>query len=135
MNTVSGGRTKWILLAGDAAALFLAVYSGFQFHGTEEVWATRLQFTFLPWLAAWLLAAYSLGLYEAQTARSWRQAWRVFLAAVLASPLAAVLRAAWLSSTAIPLFVLIMGLVSAFAILVWRMLYLALLARRFAANE
>jgi hypothetical protein len=48
---------------------------------------------------------------------------------LLAAPLATVLRAAWLGTAALPLLVLVMGLASALAILIWRVVYAAIVGR------
>lgn len=77
----------------------------------------------LPWFAAWLLIAPHLGVFDLNLVRELRQLWRPFWAMVLAAPMGGLLRAIWLGTTVIPLFVLIMGGISALALLTWRAIY------------
>ena len=123
-------RHQLILALGDALALFITVLLGFQSHQTEAVFWQRFSFTFFPWLAGWFLAAPLVGLYEVPQKNWLGQSGRVLYALVLASPLAAILRGAWLDMPALPLFALIMGASSAVALVVWRLLYVWLLAKR-----
>lgn len=120
-------RFPWLLTIGDALALAVVVFIGLRTH--EQASLTRLPFTWLPFLVAWLLAGWVVGAFDAQS--STRQILgRVLLGMLLASPLAVVLRAAWLGTSVLPLFVLIMGATSALGLLVWRTLYMWLLVRR-----
>lgn len=111
----------WRPLAGDALALLVVVIVGLRFHGETSL--ARLPFTYLPWLLAWLLAGLPLGLFASERFAFGALAGRTLWAMALASPLAAVLRAAWLGTGALPVFTLVMGLLSAVAVFVWRAFY------------
>jgi hypothetical protein len=76
--------------------------------------------TYVPLLAAWFLIAPYLGVYNLAWAGEFRQLWRPFWAMVLAAPFAAGLRGAWLGAVILPIFVVILGGISALAILAWR---------------
>lgn len=122
MHTRSAStQFDWRLLAGDALALLVVVIIGLRFHGESSL--ARLPFTFLPWLLAWILAGLPLGLFASEQPALGALAGRTLWAMALASPLAGVLRAAWLGTGALPVFVLVMGLLSTVAIFVWRAIY------------
>lgn len=115
----------WPVLIGDTLAYALVTALGFATHGllsTSPAW--RFLATFLPFLGAWLLAAFAVGAYRTATFISARQLWRPAIAALLAAPLGAVVRGAWLGAPVLPIFVGIMGVVSIAAVLAWRGLHL-----------
>lgn len=112
-----------ILLFGDTLTLALTTLIGFSFHGTLGSAGGRLLTTFLPSLAAWLLISPHLGAYDHQRAAQLREVWRPFWAAILSAPMAAWLRAIWLNTAVLPIFVVVLGGVNALAILVWRAIY------------
>ena len=115
-------KSTLVLIVGDAIVILLAVLLGLFFHQSEMT--VRLQYTFVPFLSAWLLAAWTLGLYSKPSLL------RVPLAAIFAAPLGAVVRAAWLGSTVIPIFAVVMAGVLTIGMLVWRTLFAFLVARR-----
>lgn len=114
-----------ILIAGDAIVILLMVMLGLSFHQSDA--ETRLLPNLLPFLAAWALAAGMLGQWNPP---SWRGLWRVVPAMLLAAPLGAILRAAWLSSMALPLFTFIIGVTLALGLIVWRAVYLLIWGRK-----
>lgn len=126
---------KWliILAAGDFLTIALVTIYGFASHNELNAGAARMLTTFLPLAIAWLAVAPFLGAYDRQRAMEVRQLWRPFWAMLLAAPLAAWLRGAWLNAPILPLFVLILGGVSALAILIWRGCFV-LIARRMSDN-
>ena len=132
-NYLLRGR-QWKLFVGDALALALAVFFGLQFHQLGEQVVQRFGYTFLPWTLAWLQSAPAFGLYR-QINFSAEQIGLVLWAMALASPFAAVLRAAWLGSSVMPLFTLIMGVVTALAIILWPLLYFNFLAKDLPTSE
>ena len=79
--------------------------------------------TYVPLCIAWLLVAPHLGVFDEARASDWRQLWRPFWAMVLAGPLAAWLRGAMLDAPIIPIFVVVIGGVSAASLLAWRAIY------------
>ena len=127
-------RNQISLMIGDALAIALAVIYGLQFHQLEGQIAQRFAYTFLPWLLAWLFSAAPLGLFNQNTFTT-RQIGLILWAMTLASPLAGLLRAFWLKGTVLPLFVLIMGSVTALSIIVWRLVYFRFLTKDISAGE
>lgn len=118
------------LFAGDALALAIITVIGFASHGeVGAAYLPRMLTTFLPLVAGWFLVAPWLGAFRTQAARDPRQLWRPPLAMALASPMAAVLRAAMLGTAALPLFTLILGASAALGMLVWRALWVVLSGR------
>jgi hypothetical protein len=122
-----------ILAAGDLLTIALVTIYGFASHNELSAGATRMLTTFLPLTIAWLAAAPFLGAYDRQRAMEVRQLWRPFWVMLLAAPLAAWLRGVWLNAPILPLFVFILGGVSALAILIWRGCF-ALIVRRMSFN-
>ena len=119
------------LAIGDAVCILLATAAGFAFHRELEASAaSRFAATFVPFLASWWLAAWLAGTYAPGRAGGRAGVVRVFAAAALAAPLASVLRAAWLGTAVIPVFVLVMGSVVGGLLLVWRLAAETVLARR-----
>lgn len=110
----------YLLIIGDALILGVVTLVGFASHGTLETAGQRILTTFGPLLAAWLLIAPHLGVYNRSILTDWRQLWRPFWAMVLAAPLAAFLRGAWLNAPILPVFVVVLGGTSAIALLAWR---------------
>jgi hypothetical protein len=90
----------------------------------------RLHFTLLPFALTWLIIATLLGLYAAPIAANAKQLWRVLLGMLLAAPLASLLRSAWLGTPFIPIFAVIMGATSLLGLLVWRLIYIFVIARK-----
>ena len=119
-------KRKFLLLIGDSIAILLVVLLGLSFHQSEV--ATRLQFTFFPFPGSWLLAAWAVRLYGRTLVFS--DLWRVPIAAVLAAPLGAVVRAAWLGSAAIPAFVAVMAGVLMIGMFILRMTLLFFATRK-----
>ncbi len=121
-------KVIWLII-GDAITLMLVTVYGFATHETLGTAGTRLLTTFIPLLVAWLLIAPYLGVYQLSLAGEFRQLWRPFWAMVLAGPFAAWMRAAWLGTAILPVFVVVLGGVSALALLAWRFLYWVILTR------
>jgi hypothetical protein len=116
---------RWLILLilGDTITFLLVTLFGFASHGTLDSAGLRLLTTFAPLLISWLLVAPHLKVYDYKVVIDYRQLWRPFWAMVLAGPMAAWLRGLILSAPIIPLFVIILGGVSAIAILFWRGLF------------
>jgi hypothetical protein len=123
MDRLNLSNDQKILALGDGLAIFFAVLVGFQNHETVSIFWQRYSFTFFPWLLGWFLTAPLLGLFEIENIINNLQIGKIVYAMSLATPMAAVLRAAWLGSSALPLFALIMGLASGLAIIIWRLIY------------
>ncbi|UCH60737.1 MAG: DUF3054 domain-containing protein [Anaerolineales bacterium] len=112
-----------VLIIGDTITLGLVTLYGFASHDELETAGLRLLTTFLPLVFAWILISPHLGLFDSQRLEEPRQLWRSFWAMVLAAPLAAWMRGAWLKTPIQPIFVVIIGGISALAILAWRSLF------------
>jgi hypothetical protein len=115
-------QTLW-LMAGDALTLILVTIYGFASHNELAAGGARMFTTFLPLLLAWLLMAPFLGVYDPERTGDPRQLWRPFWAMVLAGPMAGWLRGMLLGQPILPVFVLVIGGVSALALLLWRSIY------------
>ena len=110
------------LIAVDMLVLLVVTWLGFATHDrglADGRWLT----TFIPLVLSWFLAAPGLGLYRAGTADRVQDFWRPVLAAVLAAPLAVLLRAFWLQQTVIPIFGLVMIATTAAGMLFWRIVW------------
>jgi hypothetical protein len=118
-----------ILIAGDLLVLALVTAYGFASHNELGSAGWRMLTTFLPLLAGWLLAALPLGALDPLRASDLRQLWRPFWAMILAGPLAACLRGVWLETPIQPVFVVVLGGVSALALLAWRLVFWMLISR------
>jgi hypothetical protein len=124
-----------ILVIGDMIAIALVTGFGFATHGTLGSAGLRLLTTFVPLLFAWFAVAPFLGAYDLQRALKPSQLWRPFWAMVLAAPLAAWLRGAWLNAPILPIFVLVLGGFSSLGMLAWRAVYTLIFSKRLAASR
>jgi len=123
-----------LLIIGDVITLILVTVFGFSTHGELSTAGTRIFATLIPLLLAWFLAAPAIGAYNINWAVDLRQLWRPFWAMVLAGPLAAWMRGMWLGAPIIPIFVLVLGGISALAILTWRIIFWLLISQRKRAH-
>jgi hypothetical protein len=129
VNGIIHPQGKLFLLLGDTVVLALVTIYGFASHELLSSAGLRMLTTFLPLLIAWILVAPHLQAFDMERAGQTRHLWRPFWAMVLAAPLAAWLRGLWLGTPIIPVFVAVVGGISALALLVWRGLYLVLRRR------
>jgi len=113
-------KRRFILICGDILVFGLVTLFGFSSHQTVGTAGTRMLTTFIPLLVGWGLIAPFLGVYDPANAADWRQLWRPFWAMVLAGPMVGWLRGVWLDQVILPIFVVVLGGVSALAILAWR---------------
>jgi hypothetical protein len=90
--------------------------------------------TLIPLLIAWFLFAPFIGVYQLKYATSQSNLWRPFLAMILAAPLAAWIRGVLLGTPVIPIFVVVLGGVSALAILAWRLVFCLAVSRSRTAH-
>ncbi len=121
---------KIIIILGDIIAIAIVTVVGFVTHGeTGFSFLPRMAASFFPVSVSWFLIAPWLGLFNEQVIVNPKWLWRVPLAMFFAAPLAVILRATLLGAAALPLFTLILGLTSAFGMLIWRGLYLFLQKR------
>jgi hypothetical protein len=116
---------------GDAIALAIITVIGFATHGeTDLSFLPRMLTTFIPLLVSWFLIAPWLGLFDVRITSGPTQLWRPPLAMLLASPMAAILRATMLNTVALPLFTFILGGSAALGMLIWRGVWLWIDRRR-----
>ena len=129
MRPPLGGR--WLLPFGDAVIYALLTVFGFAFHQEIEAAASgRFLATYLPFLGAWFAAAGALGALDPERAVDPRQLWRPVVAVLVATPIAAVLRSAWLGTPPVTVFIVVMAGVSLVGLGVWRTAYLLVRRRR-----
>lgn len=119
-----------ILVVGDIVTLALVTFVGFASHGEAQTAGIRMLTTFIPLVIAWLLIAPHLKAFESQLTDDFTQLWRPFWAMVLAGPMAAWLRGVLLGTPVQPIFVVVIGGISALALLAWRGLFWAIIARK-----
>jgi len=120
-------QNRSILILGDIFALGLVIIIGFATHGeTDLSFLPRVAATFFPLLIGWFLLAPRFGLFQDEVIHSARQLWRPALTALFAAPLAAVLRGLILNAPIIPIFAIVLGVVSALGMVIWRALYFLL---------
>jgi hypothetical protein len=129
MEPIKFSREQISLAVGDATAILVAVALGFVNHANISGFLDRFAFTFLPFTIAWFISAPRFGLFDLSSSAWKKLALQISAAMFLAAPLAVIFRAAWLQSSALPLFTLIMGASTAIALFVWRFIYLFWLAR------
>jgi hypothetical protein len=118
----------WLII-GDAVTLAIVTVFGFASHGTLDTAGMRVLTTYVPLLVAWFLVAPHLGVYDEARVADLRQLWRPFWSMVLAAPFAAWMRGAWLGTAILPVFVVVLGGISALAILLWRFIYWIIMHR------
>jgi len=126
--TLTPARTRWLLALGDALVVVLTSLAGFMRHGelgTSGV--ARVAATIVPFSLAWFAAAPWLGCFDPGRMARLSNLWRIPVAAVLAAPLGAVLRALWLRVPVLPIFAVVMAAVLSAALLAWRALAARLL--------
>jgi len=124
-----------ILLFDDAIAFIVITLVGINMHQTDPSLFARLPFTLLPFLATWIFFAATLQLYDPITALAWPQLWRIPVASALTAPTGAVIRAIWLGSSLVPIFVLVMGTAIAVGILVSRSIFILILGKRWSVSD
>ncbi len=113
-----------ILWACDLLTYVIVTLVGFRSHGTlGSAVLTRILATFVPFYLSWLIFS-AWGRVHRKSAND-GVSWLVLsgLAAFLSAPLGATLRGFWLGTPILPTFVLVMGLVSALGIVIWRGIY------------
>lgn len=131
MKSGNSKRLFWMLLLGDVLVLFLVTLFGLARHGEMGSASSRILYNLPPVLLAWGMIAPFLGAYSLQNAADIKQIWRPFYAMVLAGPMAAFLRAVLLGNAPIlPVFVVVIGGISALALLLWRFIFWILFYRK-----
>ena len=114
---------RTVLIVGDILVFALVTLVGFASHNELGSAGVHMLTTFIPLLVGWFLIAPFSGVYKMEYLLDPRQLWRPFWTMVLAGPMAGWIRGAWLDQVILPIFVVVLGGVSALAILAWRTLF------------
>lgn len=127
----AGRSTLLALIVGDAGCILLATLLGFARHDElqADAWP-RFLATFVSFAAAWAAVAGLGAVYARPSDRRLDRMAAAAATALVAAPLGGVLRAIWLGSSVLPVFVIVMGGVIAFLVVVWRLAFEAFAARR-----
>ena len=121
---------KYILILGDTLAIALLTLVGFASHEELQIsFLPRMAATFFPVLVSWFIIAPWFGLFQDNYQSKISQHWRIVLAALYASTMAASLRGLILQSDIPPVFIVALGVAAALGMNVWRWLY-SLLKRK-----
>ncbi|GAB4453727.1 MAG: hypothetical protein OHK0041_17760 [Anaerolineales bacterium] len=118
------------LLRGDLLTLTLVTALGFLTHDRADAGLMRFLASLLPFALGWLLAAGALNLLHPQQTRQRPALLRILWATLLAAPFAGWLRAFWLQTTVIPIFVLVLFATNALGLILWRAAFWFWLRRR-----
>lgn len=119
----------WLIL-GDLVAIFLLTVVGFASHQELGTAGWRLLTTFLPLCVGWMVSAPLLGLYRPDVYTRPAQIWKSLWGMLLAGPLAALLRGIWLNRPILPVFAIVLTASGMLGMLLWRLLFCLLIARR-----
>lgn len=118
---------KNVLILGDILAIALITIAGFVTHGEAGLtFLPRIAAIYFPLSISWFLLAPALGLFQQETTSDPKQLWRPALTALFAAPLATVLRGLILNAPIIPIFAVVLGVTSAFGMVIWRSVYFLL---------
>lgn len=121
---------KTILILGDVVTLAILTVTGFATHGeTGTSFLPRMAAAFVPMAFGWFVLAPWLGLFDDVVIAAPKNLLRVPLAMLFVTPLAVILRAAWLSSAGLPIFALALGGANMIGMLIWRGLYIFIAKR------
>jgi Na+/citrate or Na+/malate symporter len=116
---------------GDGLCYFFITIVGFMTHDTLSATnIDRLLITFLTFFVAWLLISPWLGLFQREILISQSGLWRPALAALYAAPMGGWLRSFALGTPMQATFTLVMAVISALALTLWRTLFRAFIRRQ-----
>lgn len=118
------------LLLGDLLTLTLVTMLGFLTHDRADAGLMRFLASLLPFALGWLLAASPLNLLNSQQIQQRPCPHHILWATLLAAPFAGWLRAFWLQTTVIPIFVLVLFATNALGLILWRTAFWFWLRRR-----
>lgn len=117
------------LLLGDFLTLTLVTVLGFVTHDRTDAGLMRFLASLLPFGLGWLLSAGALHLLHPQQVQQRPSLRNLLWAALLAAPFAGWLRAFWLQTTVIPIFVLVLFATNALGLILWRFAFWLWLCR------
>ena len=119
-------KAKFLIL-GDIFSIAILTFIGFATHNEMEIsFLPRMGALFFPLIISWFLLVPWLGLFQQEIVSNPKQLWRPVLAMLFAAPMAAVLRGLILNAPIIPIFAVVLGISSAFGMVLWRGIYLLL---------
>jgi len=114
-----------ILIIGDAVTILLIVLIGFARHDEADIaFLPRMALVFFPLTIAWLMIIPWFGLFQPEIVSNPRQLWRPAFAMIFVAPFAVVLRGLILNAQIIPNFAVVLTVISAFGMVVWRGFYI-----------
>lgn len=115
---------KSTLILGDIITLALLTIIGFATHGeTGLSFLPRMAASFVPMAFGWFVLAPWLGLFDDTVISTPKNLLRILLVMLFVTPLAVILRAAWLNSAGLPIFALALGSTNTLGMLLWRGLH------------
>jgi hypothetical protein len=118
---------KPFLILGDLFAILVITVIGFATHNEAELsFLPRMAAVFFPLVVAWFCLAPWFGLFQDEIIHNGRQLWRPALSAMIAAPLAAILRGLILNTPIIPIFAVVLSASLAVGMILWRGIYLLL---------
>lgn len=113
-----------ILIIGDILAIAVLTLIGFASHEELAVsFIPRMGATFFPVAISWFVIAPWFGLFQDDYSSNVRLHWRVAIAALYASTMAASLRGLILGTDIPPIFIVALGVAAAIGMMIWRWLY------------
>ncbi len=116
---------KYSLIIGDIFTIAIITIIGFITHGEAELsFLPRMLASFVPMTLAWFLLAPFFGLFEENVICKPNQLWRPIGCVIFAAPFAGVMRALWLGSSVLPIFIIAFAGTNAIALCIWRAIYL-----------
>lgn len=120
-----------ILWMGDLIVISLVTLVGFASHGELQAAGWRMLTTFVPLVVAWFVVGLPVGLFDVDHALASGKLWFPLWGAVLAGPLAVLIRSLLLGMRPIvPAFALVITGVFGLAILVWRLVFYVFFHRK-----
>jgi hypothetical protein len=112
------------LITGDLLAIAVLTFIGFASHEELAVsYIPRMGATFFPVAISWFIIAPWFGLFQEDYSSRVRLHWRVAIAALYASTMAASLRGLILGTDIPPVFIVALGVAAAIGMVIWRWLY------------
>ncbi|HSG41645.1 MAG TPA: DUF3054 domain-containing protein [Anaerolineales bacterium] len=117
-------KQNHILIAGDILAIAILTLIGFASHEELAVsFIPRMGATFFPVAISWFVIAPWFGLFQNDYQSKVRLHWRIAIAALYASTMAAALRGLILGTDIPPVFIVALGAATALGMVIWRWLY------------
>lgn len=122
---------KSTLIIGDIVIIAIVTVIGFVTHDEFALqFLPRMAAMFFPLVAAWLVLALWVGLFEAQTGFKRQLLWQIPLAVIFAVPLAFIVRGLILSGMpVVPIVAVVFIAITAIALIIWRYVHFLFLKK------